>query len=258
MNITVIGLGLIGGSIFKRLKKQGYSVNAISVSQQGDDIYQDYAILKTSDVVFVCTPMSKALETLDKVAEYVKENTIVTDVCSLKTFLIQKKYSFNFIPSHPMAGTEFSGYENSFEEMFEGAKWVITPLDNNKDCSILENIIKSMGAIPVYTTPENHDEAVAMISHTPMLLAQALFASAEEDSLAMKLAASGFRDSTRLAGSNPQMAVDMINMNSENIQKSLLKIYSTVGDLLANYNIQELENLANRRRLMYKDGKNVL
>lgn len=258
MNITVIGLGLIGGSIFKRLKKLGYSVNAISASQQGDDIFSDYSILENSDIVFVCTPMSNALETLDKIAEYVKENTIVTDVCSLKKFLTQKKYAFNFIPSHPMAGTEFSGYENSFEEMFEGAKWVITPLKPKQDCSVLENLIKLMGAEPIYTTPEKHDEAVAMVSHTPMLLAQALFASAEDNTLAMKLASSGFRDTTRLAGSNPQMAVDMINMNSENIQNSLLKIYSTVGKLLENYNIKSIEELANRRKSMYKDGKNIL
>lgn len=258
MNITVIGLGLIGGSIFKRLKKQGYNVNAISTSQQGDDIFSDYSILENSDVVFVCTPMSKALETLDKVAVYVKETTIVTDVCSLKTFLTKKEYLFNFIPSHPMAGTEFSGYENSFEEMFEGAKWVITPLKPEQDCSILENLIKSMGAEPTYTSPEKHDEAVAMISHTPMILAQALFASAENNALAMKLASSGFRDTTRLAASNPQMAVDMINMNSENIQNSLLKIYSTVGKLLTDYNVKSIEELANRRKSMYKEGKNIL
>ena len=157
-----------------------------------------------------------------------------------------------------MAGTEFSGYENSFEEMFEGAKWVITPLKPKQDCSVLENLIKLMGAEPIYTTSEKHDEAVGMISHTPMLLAQALFASAEDNTLAMKLASSGFRDTTRLAGSNPQMAVDMINMNSENIQNSLLKIYSTIGKFLEHYNINSIEELANRRKSMYKDGKNIL
>ena len=258
MKIAVIGLGLIGGSIFKSLSSKKYDVIGISTSQRGENIYSDYSYLKDCDVVFVCTPMSKTVEILDKISAFVNPYAVVTDVCSLKVFLAQKEYPFNFIPSHPMAGTEFSGWENSFEGMFEGAKWVITPLENSKNTDVLEKLIKVMGATPVYTTPELHDEAVAMISHTPMVLAQALFSTASDNELAMKLASSGFRDTTRLAGSNPQMAVDMINLNSENIQQSLLKIYAKVGELLNNYGVENVSKIADMRKSMYKDGKNVI
>ncbi len=257
MKIGVIGLGLIGGSIFKRLKLSGYNVIGISSSQVGKGIYSDYSNLKVCDVIFVCTPMNAVCGVLDKLTGIIPADTIVTDVSSLKEFVTKKKYPFTFIPSHPMAGTEFSGYENSFPELFEGAKWVITPLDNS-DTLPLEVLIKSMGASPVYADPVEHDMAAAMISHTPMLLAQALFDTASKDDLALKLASSGFRDMTRLASSNPEMAIDMIKLNHKNIEQCLLKLYSAIGDLLSDYSKQKLSDIAAKRRKMYdSSGKNV-
>lgn len=257
MKIGIIGLGLIGGSIFKRLIQDGFDVVGISQSQIGKNIFKDFSILTSCDVVFVCTPMSKTIETLDKISGVVPQNALVTDVCSLKSFILNKEYPFMFIPSHPMAGTEFSGYENSNPQMFEGAKWVITPLDSNTKSEILESLILSMGATPIYTTPELHDEAVAMISHAPLVLAQALFKTAEKNNLAMHLASSGFRDSTRLAGSNPEMAIDMLSLNKENIVKSLLEIHETVNTLLTNYDKELVTELSNKRKAMYIEGKNT-
>ncbi len=257
MKTGVIGLGLIGGSIFKRLKASGYDVIGISSSQTGDDIYSDYSKLKECGVIFVCTPMNAVIETLDKLSEFVSPDTIVSDVSSLKEFVTKKEYPFKFVPSHPMAGTEFSGYENSFPELFEGARWVITPF-KNIDIRPLEELIKSMGAVPVYTKPAEHDKAVAMISHMPMILAQALFEAASKNELAMKLAASGFRDMTRLASSNTEMAMDMVELNHKNIEQCLLKLYSKIGELLAGYNREKLQEIAEKRSKMYdKNGKNV-
>ena len=158
MRIGVIGLGLIGGSIFKDLRKLGYDVVGVSNSQSGDGIYKDYEVLKNCELVFVCSAMNKALEILDKLEEVLSPDTIVTDVCSLKRFVSKKSRPYKFIPSHPMAGTEHQGFENSFEGLFKGAKWVITPVFGN-DERLLE-IIKQLGAKPVITTPEKHDEAV--------------------------------------------------------------------------------------------------
>lgn len=258
MKIAVVGLGLIGGSIFKRLRKEGFDVIGISMSQRGDGISSDYAQLSEVDVVFVATPMNSTLATLEKIASYVRSSTFVSDVCSLKGFLTQHEYPFNFIPSHPMAGTEFKGFENSTETMFEGAKWVITPIKDSQNTGVLEDLIKIMGAEPVYSTPEEHDCAVALISHAPMVIAQAIFKSVEGNSLAMKLASSGFRDMTRLAMSNPEMAIDMVDLNSDNIQKALLKLYSSIGEVLANYDSETLSTIAEVRSNMYKDGKNIL
>jgi len=258
MKIGVVGLGLIGGSIFKRLLKNGLDVVGVSASQQGENISAEYSILSDCEAVFVCSPMNAVAEVLSRVEDFVSPSTVVTDVCSLKGFLADKKFKFDFIPSHPMAGTEFSGWDNSFDTMFEGAKWVITPISDNSNVELLEVLVKSMGAIPVYTTPLKHDEAVAMISHVPMILSQALFKTAQVNDLAMKLASSGFRDSTRLAGSNSVMANDMVNLNSKNIQQTLLKLYATVGDLLSDYSLENLSDIAEARRKMYKDGKNIL
>ncbi len=258
MKVGVIGLGLIGGSIFKRLKAQGYDIVAVSSTQTGENIFSDYSALKDCNFIFICTPIHTILDVLDKLTEVIPADTIVTDTASLKEFVTKKSYSFKFIPSHPMAGTEFSGYKNSFPELFDGAKWVITPYDNT-DTSPLEKLIKDMGAVPVYASPKAHDKAAAMISHTPMLIAQALFVASFDDDLALKLAASGFRDMTRLAVSNPEMAADMINFNYYNIEQSLLKIYSVIGDLLKNYDKDFLTEIALKRKNMYdKNGKNIL
>lgn len=225
MKIGIIGLGLIGGSLFKDLRKK-YDVIAVSKSQNGENIYKTYDVLKDRDLVFVCTPMNKTLSVLDELENILSPETVVTDVCSLKKFVTDKR-SYNFIPSHPMAGTEHKGYENSFEGLFKGAKWVITGEEN----PLLTEIINFVGAKPVFTTAEKHDEAVAMISHMPMVIAQALMLSAKDNPLALEIASSGFRDMTRLALSNEEMACDMVSMNSQNIEQAILKLYKSVGEL---------------------------
>ena len=231
--IGVIGLGLIGGSIFKDLKRLNYEVIGISQSQSGEHIYKNYEDLKTCEIVFVCSAMNKTIEILDKLEGILTPETIVTDVCSLKTFVCKEQRPYVFIPSHPMAGTEHKGFENSFEGLFKGATWVLTPFKNTPEEKIkkLVGIIENLGANPLFTTPSKHDEAAAMISHMPMLIAQALFHAAKDNELALDMAAGGFRDMTRLALSNEEMAADMINMNHENIQNAVLKLYKSVGEL---------------------------
>ncbi len=254
--IGIVGLGLIGGSIFKDLTKLGYDVIGVSQSQaKKENIYSDYEKLSDRELVFVCKEMSKTLSVLDELENYLPPETVVCDVCSLKEFVSIKEYKYNFIPTHPMAGTEFSGWSASKEGLFKGAKWVIT---SDKKSELLEKLIKEMGAEIVKTTPKEHDEAVAMISHMPMVVAQALFKSVEENDLAKKLASSGFRDMTRLALSSIDMACDMVNMNAENIEKAILKLYSSVGELTHGEYRKEIEEIKSQRDKMYKDGKNVL
>lgn len=225
MKIGIIGLGLIGGSLFKDLRKK-YDVIAVSKSQNGENIYKTYDVLKDRDLVFVCTPMNKTLAVLDELESVLSPETVVTDVCSLKKFVTGKRL-YKFIPSHPMAGTEHKGFENSFEGLFKGAKWVITGEEN----PILTEVINFVGAKPVFTTAEKHDEAVAMISHMPMVIAQALMLCAKNNPLALEIASSGFRDMTRLALSNEEMAYDMVSMNSQNIEQAILKLYKSIGEL---------------------------
>lgn len=249
MKIGIVGLGLIGGSIFKDLKKLNYDVIGISQSQSGENIYKSFEKLKNCNIVFVCTPMNKTLETLDKLENILPHDAVVTDVCSLKRFVSQKKRPYKFIPSHPMAGTEHKGFENSFEGLFKNAKWVLTPVfgeDKN-----LVKLIKELGAKPVITTPEKHDEAAALISHMPMLIAQAIFKTAQDNNLALEIASSGFRDMTRLAMSNPEMANDMIQMNADNIQMSILKLYKSIGDLTNSDYLEQINEIKLNRQSMF-------
>lgn len=257
--IGVIGLGLIGGSIFKDLTELGYEVLGVSKSQKNiENVYSDYTCLQGCELVFVCKEMNKTLEILQELNSYLDKNTIVTDVCSLKEFVSKQEYNYKFIPSHPMAGTEFSGWESSQKGLFQGAKWVITPLEDDYNPTILEDVIKKLGAEIIYTTPEEHDEAAALISHMPMVIAQALYMTAENNQLALKLASSGFRDMTRLALSSLDMAEDMVKINSANIEKAILKLYSSIGTLTKKDYKTTAKRIKSSRNNMYKDGKNIL
>ena len=148
-----------------------------------------------------------------------------------------------------MAGTEHQGFENSMEGLFRGRKWVVTPVWGNDETLI--SIIEKLGATPVVTTPEKHDEAVALISHMPMLVAQAIFKTASDNELALEIASSGFRDMTRLAMSNVEMANDMILMNSENIQTSVLKLYKSIGDLTNSDYLSQIKEIKLNRQSMF-------
>lgn len=248
MKIGVVGLGLIGGSIFKDLIKLNYEVVGVSNSQSGENIYQDYSVLKDCELVFVCSAMNKTLAILDELENILPSTAVVSDVCSLKEFVTKKKRPYKFVPSHPMAGTEHKGFENSFEGLFKGAKWVITPVFGESE--LLIHIIKQLGAEPIITTPQKHDEAAALISHMPMLIAQAIFKTAQDNELAIKMASSGFRDMTRLAMSNPEMANDMILMNSDNIQTSILKLYKSIGDLTKSKYLEQINEIKSKRQSM--------
>lgn len=253
MKIGVIGLGLIGGSIFKKCREK-YDVVGVSRSLEEENVSSDYSTLKGCDVVFVCTPMNKTLDILDKLGNYLDENTIVTDVCSLKEFVSHKSYKYKFIPSHPMAGTEHSGWEHSFAELFNGAVWAVTPKEDTdlKDFGVLKTVIESTGANVIMTTPQEHDRAVALISHAPMLVAQALCKNIEDNELAQKLAASGFRDTTRLALSNTEMANDMVVMNGENIKDVIKLLNKNVNKLFAGNYRDEAEKIKAFREELYE------
>lgn len=268
LKVGVVGLGLIGGSIFKALCALHCTVYGVSRSNQtiqqakaySENVSKSLLELRNCDVVFVCTPMRCIETVLDKLEGILPPDTVVSDVSSLKRFVCNKPRNFKFIPGHPLAGTEFAGFDHSFESIFQGTKWVLTPCKKaeKKDIKKLTDIIAVLGAKPIFACPKEHDEAVALISHMPMLISQALFKTAQDNDLAMKLAASGFRDMTRLAMSNEEMAVDMIDLNSENIQNTLLKLYSSVGELLNDDYESQIKEIKKARQIMYINGKNIL
>lgn len=253
MKIGVIGLGLIGGSIFKKGQTAGYDMVGVSRSVKEPGVSDDYNTLKECNLVFVCTPMNKTISVLDKLNDILPSGTIVSDVCSLKEFVCKKNYNYKFIPSHPMAGTEKQGWEASFAELFEGAVWAVTPKEDTdiRDFELLKKVIENFGAKTVITTPKEHDRAVALISHTPMLIAQALCKNIEDNELAQELASSGFRDTTRLALSNIEMANDMVVMNEKNIKDVIKLLNKNIDNLIDGNYQQEVEKIKTFRTELY-------
>lgn len=261
MKIGIIGLGLIGGSILKALWGKGHQIYAVSKTQHRKvmnfavEAGADLEIVKGCQLVFVCSEMSKTLGVLDELENILESETIVCDVASLKGFVEEKKRPYNFIGTHPMAGTEFSGFEASVKTLFEGAKWAIA-----KNNEILENVIKEMGATPLLISAKEHDEAVGLISHLPMLVSFGLALNIENNHLAKTLASSGFRDTTRLALTNSTLAFDMLNLNGKNIESALEGLISKLNylkNLSDDEKIEELKKISEIRKNMYgENGKN--
>lgn len=272
LKIGISALGLIGGSIYKSLKKQGFvKLFAHTNNQKTVEIIKsegffadnEISILKNCDLIFVCSPISETIRMIKEINK-INPSAIIADVASLKANILQEietTTSCKFIGTHPMAGTENSGFGAAFADLFEGAKWVITPSKNvaEEDVSLLMQIIKCMGADIISMDANKHDEAVAFISHAPMLIAQALMSSVVDNKEALALAASGFRDMTRLSMSNKLMAKDMLLLNKNNIELTLKKIIANAQNLLEqDFFDENIDKIIDLRKSLYNnEGKNI-
>lgn len=261
IKVGIIGLGLIGASILKALyKNNNYEIYCVSNSsfkkalKYTPHASDDINLVSSCDIVFVCTEASKTLETLEKLNLILNQKTIVADVCSIKSNLLNRKFNFNFILSHPMAGTEKNGFDSSFEDLFKNAKWLI-----EKENEILEKIIIDLGAIPYKINMQNHDKMCAEISHLPTILSFMLFDNASDES--KLIASSGFRDTTRLAITNFDLALSMFNQNKENIIKAfnnLIEKFNSLKNLNDDEKIKLFKEISKKRELMYdNNGKNI-
>ncbi len=263
--VGIIGLGLIGGSILKALSAlKEYEL--IGISKSSYKKAAEFCILsspdindaKDCDIVFVCARMSETPDILDKLQDIVHPSCIICDVSSLKRFVNKKQYSFNFIGSHPMAGTEFSGFDASFAELFHGAKWIL-----NKENTLLEDLIKKMGAKPVIIDENTHDKQTCLISHLPMLISAALLNTViKEDKNALNIASSGFRDTTRLSLTDTALALDMLELNGDNFDIYIDKFIENLKELKnmpKTEFINTLKSIQKIRKTMYdNNGKNIL
>lgn len=269
MKIGIISLGLIGGSIFKCLSNSGFEVYAVTRNKETiekakkytKNVSDDIETLKFCDIVFAASPMNKIFEILDALEKVVSDSCIVLDCAGVKEFVMKKKRPYRFIGSHPMAGTEFSGFDASFGDLFKGCKWILTPSDNVSEEDILkaEDIISKTGAQCIIADAKEHDEAAALISHMPLIVSQALFKTAMNNKLALKLASSGFRDMTRLAVSNLEMAQDMRVYNKDNIDKSIQLLIEEINYLINAKDSKIFADIKNTRSGMYSnEGKNIL
>ena len=237
-NITVIGLGLIGGSLAKALRqKLGFcNITAVDADHHTLQLALEEGIIARgfptlqssiyqSELIFVCTPVKQAINYINELALQVPDTCIITDVCSTKEEITRYVEALSkppcFIGGHPMAGTERSGYTNSFAHLFENAFYVLTPCSSSTPEALdtLVHIVEGIGALPIVMKAREHDRVAGGISHLPHVIAAALVNLVKEldsgSGQMQALAAGGFRDITRIASSNPVMWENIILSNKE-------------------------------------------
>tara|TARA_B100000674_G_C37926282_1_gene955781 strand:- start:270 stop:1187 length:918 start_codon:yes stop_codon:yes gene_type:complete len=242
----IIGMGLIGSSIARVIKQKKIADKIFAIDNNEitigltkkldivDDIYSSLeAVSDQFNLIFICTPLSQYKNIFNKLNTFVKEPTLITDVGSTKLSVVEDFKSIvnndkiSFLPAHPIAGLEKSGPEYGFAELFDNRYCIITPINiDDKFIDTISNIWKSFGMKVEKMDAERHDRVLAMTSHIPQLIAYSVVGTATELETQMKdevikYSAAGFRDFTRLAGSDPVMWRDVYEKNKEAVLEML-------------------------------------
>ena len=251
MNIGIVGLGLIGGSIGLKLQSLNHTVygvtnndlNEIKAKERklANIISQDYKILENCSIIILALPIKNLINPSKNLIEAIPTKAILTDVGSVKVPIIKtwEKIHDLFIGSHPMAGTEKKGVNAGKIELFDNSKWVITPTNRTDQIALktLSKLFKNMGCDICFENPDIHDQAVANISHLPIYLASCLIETAycqnNEDllNLSRKLAATGFADTSRVGAGNPSLGVDLAENNTINILNSIKNFKKNISEI---------------------------
>ena len=258
MRIAIIGLGLIGGSLGLALKRSGISgLRLIGVPRREETLKQALEMgaidegttdhvkgAAEADIVFICTPINLILPVSSEIAPNLKKGAVITDVGSSKHEIVSQAEKSTpkgvyFVGGHPMAGKETTKLESADPELFKGKTWILTKTSKTSSRALeqIKQLVEKIGAKTLIMDPRTHDLVVAAISHMPLAVAVSLvstIAAETEKDLMAKCAASGFRDTTRIASGDPILGVDMFTSN----QKAVLKMISAFKRSLSN-----LENL---------------
>ena len=251
MNIGIVGLGLIGGSIGLKLQSLNHTIYGVTNNNSNEIkakerklaniISQDYKILEHCSIIILALPIKNLINPSKNLIKAIPTQAILTDVGSVKVPIIKtwEKIHNLFIGSHPMAGTDEKGVNAGKLALFDNAKWVITPTyqTDHNSLKILSKLFKDMGCDIYLENPVIHDQAVANISHLPIYLASCLIETAYCKSnkdlfnLSGKLAATGFSDTSRVGGGNPALGVDLAENNTNNILNSLRNYKKNISEI---------------------------
>lgn len=238
---AILGLGLIGGSLALALQKTGLIKEIIGLDREKKNINlaltrkaiqrgtTDFlAEIEDIDLLILAVPVGSMLEVVKMLLPHLKEGCIITDVGSTKGKVVREietilPENIFFIGGHPMAGSEKSGMIAADKNIFQNAVYLFTPTEktNQKALTIIKQLVSNIGCQIVEMNPEEHDVAVASISHLPHLVGVTLVSLVEKLSKnnndLLKLAAGGFRDTTRVASSHPVMWRDICLSNRDGI-----------------------------------------
>lgn len=241
VRLTIIGLGLIGGSLGLALKRAGLTnleVAGFDVewgvaprARRSGAIDRDARDLASAvegaSLVVIATPIARVAEVLEVIAPLLGEQTVVTDTASTKRDIVHAAErllpeNVSFVGGHPVAGKEHSGLDAADAALFEGRAWAVTPSVHASERAIktVENMIALAGAQPVLIDAAEHDSYMAALSHLPLVVSTALFSLAKSSSAWEDLAVlggPGFRDMTRLASTDPELSRDIVSTNRDNL-----------------------------------------
>lgn len=248
MIVSIIGVGLIGGSIGLAIKSSKIKVKKVigigrnlkrlklakkigAVDEITIDIKEG---VKDADIVFVCLPVGLIAQTIKSIFPYCKKDTIITDVGSVKKPIVDEVEKFLstpyslpptpccFIGGHPIAGSEKTSVKYASKDLFKNAVVVLTPTNktDKKSLDIVKKLWEKLKAKVKIMPPASHDKILSMMSHLPHAVAFALVNSADN----FEFAGNGFKDTTRIASSDPEMWADIIFNNRTNVRQAIKRI----------------------------------
>ncbi|MBF0522389.1 MAG: prephenate dehydrogenase [Candidatus Omnitrophica bacterium] len=247
--VTIIGVGLMGGSLGLALKKHQLAREIVGLSQKQSTLVNAMKMkaidigftdvrkaVNNADLVILSTPVEAIKKLLPAIAPHLKRGCIVTDMGSAKADIVEEAekvlpQSVFFVGSHPMVGSEKKGVDFAQENLFENSLCLMTPTPKThaqaKDR--VTALWTKLGVRVKYLPPEEHDKILAYVSHLPHLVAFALMGTIPQEFL--EFGASGLRDTTRVASSSPQMWHDICFLNSKNIVNSLDEFVKSLSEL---------------------------
>jgi arogenate dehydrogenase (NADP+) len=265
--VGIVGLGLIGGSLGLDLQALGFEVRglvhrpvtAARALERGlvQVVSTDPAILSGCGLVVLALPLDRLLEPDPALLAALPPQAVITDVGSVKQPVLARWQPIHhrFVPSHPMAGTAEAGVDAGQRGLFRGRPWVVTPAADadGEALAVVRALAESVGARWLACTASEHDQAVALISHLPVLVSAALLSSADRQAAAVggaalselvrALASSGFADTTRVGGGNPELGTLMARCNREPVLAALAGYRRSLDDLDALLNAQDWPGL---------------
>lgn len=272
--VAIIGTGLIGGSFAMALRGQFPETNLVGFSRSGsatravargaiDEVAADLiSAVRGADLVYVALPVGATIEALGTIAKNAEPHALITDVGSTKAAICQAaREQFRgdalFLGGHPMAGKEQSGIDQADPELFGGAPYVLMGTEATADGRVkqFQEVVRRIGARPVWCDPDTHDWAVGIVSHLPQLvavaLAQVVDDETDETGLPLSLAGAGLQDMLRLAGSPYSVWRDILLSNSDNLSRALDRLAQAVEYLRTNLTERAVEQEFQRANQLY-------
>ena len=263
--ITIVGVGLIGGSLARALKEKnlaktvfGYGRDLSRLEEaKKSNIIDDYSTqieeaINHADIIVIATPVGTFRNIFNEVKPLIANDVIISDVGSTKTNIVDiakeilGDKSQCFVPAHPIAGKEKSGFEASDGNLYNGKKVIITPIEDNSSESIqvIESMWKNVGAEVDFMSPQSHDDLLGMTSHLPHMLAFSLVNYlVDQNPSASIYAGGGFKDFSRIASGDAVMWRDICLQNKDKIITHLRGYQSTVEELIDAIDQEESDKL---------------